>query len=216
MIHPLLPVRAGEPLRVLAVGAHADDIEIGAGATLLRLVASDIELEVCWAVLTSDETREAEARSSAFDFVGPALTSFVAGKLRESYLPYVGAEAKEFVHALHDHIRPDVVFTHCRHDLHQDHRIVSELVSNAFRDQLIFEFEIPKYDGDLAAPNVFFEVTEAQLQRKVELLHQHFPSQATKYWFDERLFTGLARIRGVESRSSSGIAEGFYCRKIVF
>ena len=216
MKHPLLQPSPGQPLRILAIGAHSDDIEIGAGATLLRLVESGVELEVCWAVLTADEDRETEARSSAAELLGPALTEIVVGRLRESYLPYVATEAKDFIHSLRDRIEPDLIFTHCQHDLHQDHRIVAELVSNAFRDHLILGFEIPKYDGDLGSPNVFFEVSEEHVQHKVALLHKHFPSQATKFWFDERLFVGLARIRGVESRSSSGLAEGFYCRKVVF
>lgn len=216
MKHPLLEPSPGQPLRVLAIGAHSDDIEIGAGATLLRLVESGVNLEVCWAVLTSDDGREAEARSSAAELLGAALTDVVFGRLRESYLPYVATETKDFINSLRGRIEPDLIFTHCRHDLHQDHRIVAELVSNAFRDHLILEFEIPKYDGDLGSPNVFFEVSEQQVQQKIALLHKHFPSQATKFWFDERLFVGLARIRGVESRSASGLAEGFYCRKLVF
>lgn len=216
MKHPLLEPSPGEPLRVLAIGAHSDDIEIGAGATLLRLVDSGVRLEVCWAVLTSDDARETEARNSATELLGSALSTLVVGRLRESYLPYVAMEAKDFINSLRERIEPDVIFTHCRHDLHQDHRFVSELVSNAFRNHLMFEFEIPKYDGDLGSPNIFFEISEAQLQRKITHLHKHFPSQATKFWFDERLFSGLARIRGVESRSTSGLAEGFYCRKLVF
>ena len=216
MIHPLFPQVPGRAVRVLLLGAHSDDIEIGMGATLLRLVESGADLEVFWAVATAEGARETEARASAADFAGSRLAGISIGNLRESYLPFVGAATKDFVHSLRDIARPDIVFSHARHDLHQDHRILAEIVPSAFRDQLILEFEIPKFDGDLATPGVYFEVSEAHIKRKVELLTKHFPSQSDKYWFDEALFLGLARIRGVESRSSTGYAEGFYCRKLVF
>jgi len=216
MFKPVIPTPEGRPLRVLAIGAHADDIEIGCGASMLRLAESTASLEVWWAVLTGDDRREDEARRSAKDFVGDALVEVIAGRLSESRLPYEPLPVKEFIHGLHDLVQPDLVFTHCRGDLHQDHRFISELVGQAFRNHLVLEFEIPKFDGDLGSPNVFLEVSESQIHRKIELLHEHFPSQRTKYWFDEQLFLGLARIRGVESRSESGFAEGFYCRKIIF
>jgi LmbE family N-acetylglucosaminyl deacetylase len=214
---PVRPADAGTPLRVLALGAHADDIEIGCGGTLLRL-AEEMHgaIEVCWAVVTADEAREAEAHHGAKAFLdGAASVDVVVGRLRESYLPYEGTAAKDFVHGLAARIQPDVVFTHARHDLHQDHRLISELVGNAFRNHLVLEFEIPKFDGDLTTPNVYVPLTAEQVDRKVELLHACFPSQATKYWFDRELFVGLARIRGVEARSDTGFAEGFHCRKLV-
>jgi LmbE family N-acetylglucosaminyl deacetylase len=217
MWSPALQPPEGHPLRVLALGAHADDIEIGCGGTLLALAERWAgRLEVCWAVATSDAEREVEAHHGAKAFLGDAARVDVAvGRLRESYLPYEGVAAKDFVHELSHRIDPHVVFTHARHDLHQDHRLISELVGNAFRNHLVLEFEIPKYDGDLRTPNVYVPLSGEQIERKVELLHACFPSQATKYWFDRELFVGLARLRGVEARSESGFAEGFHCRKLV-
>lgn len=216
MLAPLLQPADGRPLRLLVLGAHSDDIEIGCGATLLRLVAEQPNLEICWAVATGDDERQAEARASATEVLGRAPDNLVMGGLKESHLPYEGTRTKSFVHGLSDVINPDLVLTHVRHDLHQDHRTLAELVGNAFRDHLVLGFEIPKYDGDLRPPNTYVAVSEEQAHRKVELLHRHFPSQATKYWFDEQLFLGLMRIRGVEARSESGFAEGFHCTKLVF
>lgn len=203
------------PLRILALGAHSDDIEIGCGATLLALGAQHSHVELCWAVATGDATREAEARSSAADFAGNHTYTCVFGGLRESYLPAQWEAAKQFVHSVAAQFDPHVVFTHAKHDQHQDHRTLAELVPNAFRNHLVLGFEIPKYEGDLLPPNVFFEISPDDAKRKVELLHKHFPSQATKYWFDEQMFMGLMRIRGVEARADSGFAEAFHASKIV-
>jgi LmbE family N-acetylglucosaminyl deacetylase len=202
------------PLRILALGAHSDDIEIGCGATLLALAAQHESIELCWAVATGDETREAEARSSAADFAGNHTYTCVFGGLRESYLPAQWETTKAFVHSVANQFDPHVVFTHALHDQHQDHRTLAELVPNAFRNHLVLGFEIPKYEGDLKPPSVFFEVSAEHANRKVELLHRHFPSQATKYWFDSQMFLGLMRIRGVEARAESGFAEAFHASKI--
>lgn len=202
------------PLRVLALGAHSDDIEIGCGATLLALGARHESMELCWAVATGDPTRETEARSSAADFAGKHTYTCVFGGLRESYLPAQWEAAKQFVHRVASQFDPHVVFTHAKHDQHQDHRTLAELVPNAFRNHLVLGFEIPKYEGDLLPPNVFVAVSPEDAKRKVELLHRHFPSQATKYWFDEQMFLGLMRIRGVEARAESGFAEAFHASKI--
>ena len=215
MLSPLLRAPAGRPLRILALGAHADDIEIGCGAALQRLIDEQPDVEVCWAVATGDTARHEEAQASVEDLLGRPPKHLVLGSLPESYLPYEGRAAKRFVHELRDLFDPDLVFTHVRHDMHQDHRTLAELVGNAFRDHLVLGFEIPKYDGDLRPPNVYVAVSENQAHRKVELLHRHFPSQATKYWFDEQLFLGLMRLRGVEAHSSSGFAEAFHCHKLV-
>lgn len=212
---PLLP-RTGGPLRVVALGAHPDDIEIGCGATLLRLMAENAPVEVVWVVLTGDEGRTREAAASAADFTSGAKSlEVVTGGMRDGFLPYSGAEAKELVHAVAGSTDADIVFTHYRSDLHQDHRLVSELTWNAFRDHLVLEYEVPKFDGDLGAPNLFVRAERDTALRKVELLQHHFPSQAGKPWFHPEAFLGLMRLRGIESRSPTEYAEAFYCRKLV-
>lgn len=205
------------PLRVLAMGAHADDIELGCGATLLKLMTDHPDIELRWAVASSDDQRAAEARSCAEDFTKGLRTpaEIIVGSFEDGYLPYEGAEVKRWVHRLGDGFTADAVFTHTSQDLHQDHRFLSELALNAFRNQPIFGFEIPKYDGDLGAPNVFVPVDADLARRKCELAARHYVSQAGKPWFDEETFLGLMRLRGVESRAASGYAEGFYCRKLV-
>jgi LmbE family N-acetylglucosaminyl deacetylase len=213
-----LPLAAlDRPLRVLALGAHADDIELGCGATLLALVEEHPETELCWAVASADGLREDEARSSLAEFAAGLTTPprTVIGDFRDGYLPYTGAAVKEWVHALGEVIVPDVVFTHAPGDLHQDHRLLAELVLNAFRDQLLLGFEIPKYDGDLGRPNLFVHADADRARRKMEIAGRHFASQTGKPWFDDATFLGLMRLRGVESRSPSGYAEAFYCNKLV-
>jgi LmbE family N-acetylglucosaminyl deacetylase len=204
------------PLRVLALGAHADDIEIGCGGTLLRLAAGR-ELDVLWVVLCSTPERAAEARASAGAFLaGVARQRVIVHDHRDGFLPYVGAAVKESFEALKREPAPDVIFTHHRHDLHQDHRLVSELTWNTWRDHLVLEYEIPKYDGDLGSPNLFSALPPALLDRKIALVLEHFRSQAGKPWFDPALFGGLARIRGMECAAAEGLAEAFYCRKAIF
>jgi LmbE family N-acetylglucosaminyl deacetylase len=205
------------PLRVLALGAHADDIELGCGATLLRLFAERPDTELCWAVASADGARADEARSSMAEFTSGLATppTAVIGDFRDGYMPYTGAAVKEWVHALGGEIVPHVVFTHAPGDLHQDHRLLAELTLNAFRDQLLLGFEIPKYDGDLGRPNLFVHAETDVAHRKMEIAARHFASQAGKPWFDEATFLGLMRLRGVESRAPSGLAEAFYCSKVV-
>jgi LmbE family N-acetylglucosaminyl deacetylase len=198
----------GGRLRVLAIGSHADDIEIGCGGTLLRL-ARESELDLHWVVLSATGERADEARASAEAFgAEPDVQGF-----RDAFFRY-GPEVKEFFEELKGRFEPDLVLTHHGADRHQDHRLVSELTWNTFRDHLILEYEIPKYDGDLGAPNVFFELGEEAARRKVELLLESFPSQRGKRWFTEDLFLGLMRIRGMECNSPSGLAEAFYARKL--
>ena len=199
--------------RLLAVGCHADDIEIGLGGTLLTLREANPELAVTCVVLSANETREREARASASAFAGVGA-DVVVRSFRESYFPYAGAELKEFFDGLGREVAPDVVFTHAGGDLHQDHRLVAELTRNTFRDHLILEYEIPKYDGDLGSPNVFVPLSQEVVARKVELLLEHFPSQREKHWFSEDLFRALVRLRGVECASPTAFAEAFYCRKL--
>jgi LmbE family N-acetylglucosaminyl deacetylase len=202
--------------RVLAIGCHADDIEIGCGGTLLRLAATYPQAEVLWVVLSADGARAEEARRSAADFTaGFRSAKVLLGGFRDGFLPYGGGDVKEFFEALKDEIAPDVIFTHQRGDLHQDHRLACELTWNTFRDHLVLEYEVPKYDGDLGAPNVFVHLDRPIVQRKIELLLGHFGSQADRRWFTEDLFRALLRLRGMESNSPSGEAEAFYSRKLV-
>jgi LmbE family N-acetylglucosaminyl deacetylase len=200
--------------RVLAVGCHSDDLEIGCGATLLSLTRSRPDVEVTWVVLGADGGRADEARAGAEAFLAACSRPEVAVHgFRDGFFPYVGGEVKEVFEALKPQ-EPDLVLTHSRHDLHQDHRLVCELTWNTFRDHLILEYEIPKYDGDLPVPNLYVPVPEELARDKVRLLLEAFPSQADKHWFDEELFLGLMRLRGMESRSWSGYAEAFTCRKL--
>ncbi|MGI8781514.1 MAG: PIG-L deacetylase family protein [Solirubrobacteraceae bacterium] len=211
-----LPGHRDEPLRVLALGCHSDDIEIGAGGLLLRLQEVRPQLEVHWVVFSAHGARREEARSSAGD-----LLDRVAGlqvdlhSFRDGYFPYEGADVKNVFEALKDSDAPDLILTHHRQDLHQDHRLVCELTWNTFRDHLVLEYEIPKYDGDLGRPNVFVPVSEEHCRRKVSVLMQHFGTQRDKHWFSEDLFLSLMRVRGMESRSATGYAEAFHGRKLV-
>jgi LmbE family N-acetylglucosaminyl deacetylase len=201
--------------RVLALGSHSDDIEIGCGATLLALTRALPEVEVMWVVLGAEGKREREARASAEAFMGAANRSeVVVHGFRDGFFPYIGGEVKDVFEELKSRLDPDLILTHARHDLHQDHRLVCELTWNTWRDHLILEYEIPKYDGDLGTPNVFVPVSEDVAQEKVRLVLDGFESQAAKHWFDEQLFLGLMRVRGMEGRSPSGYAEAFTCRKL--
>ncbi len=213
----LRPPEVHAPLRVLALGAHADDIEIGCSGTLLQLENVYGELELHWVVLgcpTAERAREAEL--SARHLLGSGEGGDVRiGGFPDAFLPYRGGEVKQYFEELKRVIEPDVVFTHYRHDLHQDHRLVCELTWNTFRDHLILEYEVPKYDGDLGSPNTFVHLDEATADRKVRHILEYFPSQGARRWFTEDLFRALMRIRGMESNSPSGLAEGFYARKLL-
>ena len=204
----------GAPLRVLALGCHADDIEIGCGGTLLALKARR-DLAVRWVVFSTMGERRHEARASAEELLeGVTDPEIVLHDFRDGFLPYDGAAVKERFEDLKD-FAPDLVFTHQRHDLHQDHRLLCELTWNTFRDHLVLEYEIPKYDGDLGTPNVFVPLEADVCRRKVEILMRHFSSQRSKRWFTEDLFYGLMRLRGMESGSTTLHAEAFFGRKLV-
>lgn len=201
--------------RVLALGSHSDDIEIGCGATLLALTRARPELEVTWVVLGAEGEREREARASAEAFLSASERSeIVVHGFRDGYFPYVGTEVKDVFEEMKSRLDPDLILTHARHDLHQDHRVVCELTWNTWRSHLILEYEIPKYDGDLGSPNVFVPVSEELAREKAQLVHQAFASQQGKHWFEEDLFLGLMRIRGMEASAASGYAEAFTCRKL--
>ena len=201
-------------LSVLCLGAHSDDIEIGAGGTILEWIASGVQLEVRWCVLSAIGPRAEEAVASANAFLaGAASKRIELGQFKDGFFPYQGNDIKTWLEVLKADVEPDVILTHRRSDAHQDHREVCQLTWNLFRDHLILEYEIPKWDGDLDQPNVYMPLTSAVLERKIELLHAHFGSQRSKDWFDAETFTGLARLRGMESRSRERYAEAFVLRK---
>jgi LmbE family N-acetylglucosaminyl deacetylase len=199
--------------RVLAVGCHADDIEIGCGGTLLTLTRANPEIHVTWVVLAArgERAREAESSAEAFLAATPHREIRVLGH-RESFLPYEGTAVKESFEELKE-TRPDLVLTHTRNDLHQDHRLACELTWNTFRDHLVLEYEIPKYDGDLGTPNAFVPLDEEVVAVKLRLLHEHFPSQHSRHWFEDEVFLGLMRLRGMET--ATRYAEAFVCRKLL-
>jgi len=203
----------GSPLSLVVLGAHADDIEIGCGGTILRFAEAGIPLHVTWVVLSAAGERADEARASAAAFLAGVPSDVRIGAFRDAFFPH-DPGVKEFVEALKHDIEPDLVLTHTRGDLHQDHRIVCELAWNTFRDHLVLEYEIPKYDGDLGAPNAFVPIEERLVRRKAELLLAHFSTQRSKHWFTEDVFTSLARLRGLECRSPTGFAEAFHARKL--
>ena len=207
--------RPGETLSVLCLGAHSDDIEIGAGGTIIKLIASGVRLNAHWCVLSADPRRADEARSSAAAFLEGAHEACVeVAEFEDSHFPDQRRGIKEWLLDLRTRITPDIVFTHARHDAHQDHREVNQLTWNVFRDHLVFEYEIPKWDGDFGRPNMYVPLPKAALERKVELLQAHFASQqGTKDWFDPETFTGLARLRGMECRAAESYAEAFFVRK---
>lgn len=203
--------------QVLCLGAHCDDIEIGCGGTILELLAANPDIEITWVVFSSNAQRKAEATAGAEAFTGDAARlDLRIFDFRDGFLPYSGTAVKEKFEELKKSIAmPDVIFTHYRHDLHQDHRAVCELTWNTFRNHLIFEYEIPKWDGDLGVPNTFFPVSEQRVSEKVQKLQQTYNSQQTKRWFTDDLFTSIMRIRGMECNSESRFAEGFYTRKLI-
>jgi LmbE family N-acetylglucosaminyl deacetylase len=209
-----LGLNNSDPLRVLCLGAHCDDIEIGCGGTVLKLAGGGRKLELYWVVFSSDDRRKPEALNSAEAFLESVANRKVSiHELRDGFLPYLGSEVKERFEKLRAELSPDLILTHCRNDLHQDHRLVSELTWNTFRNHLILEYEIPKYDGDFGSPNVFVPLDESICRRKIDTILSAFQSQTEKRWFSRDLFFAILRLRGMEANAASGYAEGFYCRK---
>ena len=214
MLELLLNRPASDPVRVLAIGAHPDDIEIGCAGTLLRLVEQGAVSELWWVVLSGTAERAAEAQASAEALLEGVEHRIMLRQFADGFFPYDGRELKEFFEHLKRDFKPDVVFTHQRRDLHQDHRTTCEITWNTWRDHLILEYEIAKYEGDLGHPNVFVPLTDALARRKVELLMRHFPSQSSRSWFRAVTFEALMRLRAVECNAPDGFAEGLYGRKI--
>jgi LmbE family N-acetylglucosaminyl deacetylase len=206
---------SGRSLSVLCLGAHSDDIEIGCGGTLLRLLGERPGTQVNWVVFSADDQREAEARASAADFLADAGAFDVkVHRFRESYFPYNGNEVKSAFEPLKA-TSPDIVFTHRRADQHQDHRTIAELTWNTFRDHLVLEYEIPKFEGDLGHPNLYVPLGDATATRKVELLMAHFGTQRSKRWFRAETFRATMALRAIECNAASGWAEAFHADKLV-
>jgi LmbE family N-acetylglucosaminyl deacetylase len=201
---------------VLCLGAHCDDLEIGCGGTILKLLEHDRPPAVTWVVFSSSEERGREAFESAtFLLQGFKEADVVVNAFRDGFFPSQQAAIKEYFEALKQTISPGLILTHHRNDLHQDHRLISELTWNTFRNHLILEYEIPKYDGDFGSPNVFVPLDEGLCRKKVEHILSAFKTQAGRHWFSEDLFLSILRLRGMESNASSRYAEAFYCRKLL-
>jgi LmbE family N-acetylglucosaminyl deacetylase len=207
--------RTNSSRKVLCLGAHCDDIEIGCGGTILRWLEEYAGLEVYWVVLSSNRKRKQEASKCAGLFLEGARKSKVLIEgFRDGFFPYQGAEIKEYFEALKRRVSPDIVLTHYRDDRHQDHRLVSDLTWNTFRRELILEYEIPKYDGDIGQPNFFIHLSEPVCRRKIKHILDVFKTQTQKHWLTEDTLRAILRLRGVESHAEDKYAEAFYCRKI--
>ena len=216
MLRFQLPTPANRAIRILCVGAHSDDIEIGCGGTILRLLSEYDDVEAYWVVLGSSGQRDAEAVASAEKFLAEARKKeIIVEHFKNSFFPYTGEEIKNFFEKLKETVSPDIVFTHHRGDLHQDHRLTSELTWNTYRNHLILEYEILKYDGDLGSPNLFVHLDETICQKKVTTILDSFETQRDKDWFTVDAFFALLRMRGIESKAPGKYAEAFYCRKVV-
>lgn len=203
------------PLRVLCLGAHSDDLEIGCGGTLLRLIDSHPDLVVRWVVFSADPVREAEARASAQDFLQSVADRDIRIRNhKDGCFPFYGEQIREDFESLKG-FDPAVILTHYREDLHQDHRLIAELTYRTFRNHLILEYEIPKFDGDLGNPNVFVSLPRAVCERKVAAILRHFESQRKRAWFSAETFMAIMRLRGVGVAAPDGYAEGLYCRKMM-
>jgi LmbE family N-acetylglucosaminyl deacetylase len=206
----------GAPLRILCLGAHCDDIEIGCGGALLRLLAERPGSTVRWMVFSSNPIREAETRAAAGELLaGAAQREVIVKQFRDGYLPFHGIEVKDAFEAAKRDFQPELILTHHRHDRHQDHRMVAELTWNTYRDHLVVEYEIPKYEGDLGTPNLYFPLPAAAARRKIDILMRSYPSQAGKRWFRPETFEAVLRLRGIECNAPEGFAEAFHATKLV-
>ncbi len=215
MLALTLPKKNSGPLKILCLGSHSDDIEIGCGGTILWLLAGQQEIEVAWVVFGSSNKRDQEARDSAARFLIQAKNKNVIVKnFRDGFFPFEGAQIKNYFEELKS-VSPDLIFTHNRKDAHQDHRLIAELTWNTFRNHLILEYEIPKYDGDMGQPNLFVPLDQEIYEKKIHYIVEAFETQRSKQWFGKDTFLALMRLRGMECVAPSGYAEAFYCRKLV-
>jgi len=210
-----LPGKDKEPFVVLCLGAHSDDIEIGCGGTVLHLKSALPRSSFHWVVFSAAGPRGHEATKAAELFTAGCEKKIILKHYRDGFLPYSGGEVKDFFEELKGQVNPDLIFTHWRGDAHQDHRLLAELTWNTFRDHLILEYEVPKYDGDLGQPSLFVPLPEELCRKKVRHILDAFPSQHSKLWFQEDTFMSLMRLRGMECNAPSGHAESFHCRKLV-
>jgi LmbE family N-acetylglucosaminyl deacetylase len=200
---------------VLCLGSHSDDIEIGCGGTVLKLIQDYPQAHFSWIVFSAKDERAEEAERSANCFLKAAASRSVDIKQYvDGFFPYVGGEIKSHFEQLKKDTSPDLILTHYGQDLHQDHRLIAELTWNTFRDHLILEYEIPKYDGGLGSPNFFVPISDAIRRQKMAYILENFRTQSTKRWFSEDTFQALMRLRGMESNSETSYAEAFYCRKL--
>jgi LmbE family N-acetylglucosaminyl deacetylase len=210
-----LPAR-GDRLAVLCLGAHSDDIEIGAGGTLLQWISSGALLDVHWCVLSALGEREKEARRSAAAFLSGAASAHIdVMGFKDGFFPVEGEKIKSWFETLKLRIQPDLILTHRGDDAHQDHREVCRHTWSTFRDHLVLEYEIPKWDGDFGRPNLYVPLSAGVLARKIDLLIEHFGTQRSKDWFDQDTFRGLARLRGMECRAPERFAEAFFANKLI-
>jgi LmbE family N-acetylglucosaminyl deacetylase len=200
---------------VLLLGAHSDDIEIGCGGTVLRLVAANPGAAVHWIVFSGQGSRAQEAEASAARFLEQAASRTVeVHQFRDGFFPSEHARIKTYFEELKVKVDPDLIFTHYRDDLHQDHRVISELTWNTYRRHTVLEYEVPKWDGDLGHPNVYVPLAEETARHKVKILMESFGTQQGKHWFDEETFNGLMRLRALECNAESKRAEAFFGRKV--
>lgn len=206
----------GGPFTVLCLGAHSDDIEIGCGGTLLRLKEMYPAIRFYWVVFSATGPREEEAKKGADLFTAGSAAQVTLKSFRDGFLPYLPGEVKDLFEQLKEQVAPDLIFTHSGSDAHQDHRLVCELTWSTFRNHLILEYEIPKYDGDLGRPNIFVPLDEPVYTQKLDYLLDTFRTQSQKHWFRRDTFLGLMRLRGMEACAPSGYAEAFCCRKALF
>ncbi len=212
---PLQLQQSEAPLKILCLGSHSDDIEIGCGGSILRLLSEHQRVDITWVVFSSNHEREQEARHSAELFLHQAARKdVIIEHFRDGFFPFDGAKIKDFFESL-KRLSPDVIFSHSRKDAHQDHRLLAELTWNTFRNHLVLEYEIPKYDGDLGQPNLFVPLDQETYEKKVGYLMEAFKTQRGKRWFEKETFLALMRLRGMECNAPSGYAEGFYSRKLV-
>jgi LmbE family N-acetylglucosaminyl deacetylase len=216
MIQLSLEGAARGGLTILCLGAHSDDIEIGCGGTILRLSEQYPDCTFHWAVFSAIGVRAAEAQCAAVRFTGSAhLKGPVLKTFPDGFLPFVGSDVKTVFEDMKKEVSPDLIFTHNRKDAHQDHRLIAEMTWNTFRNHLILEYEIPKYDGDMGQPGVFVPLEPEVYQKKTQYIMDAFQSQHNKHWFQPETFLSLMRLRGMECNAPSGYAEAFYCRKLV-
>jgi LmbE family N-acetylglucosaminyl deacetylase len=215
MIKFTLDKKSNEVVNVLCLGAHSDDIEIGCGGTILRLIEEFPGSTFHWVVFSAIGVRKAEAQRAAESFAGSRLACLLLKEFRDGFMPFAGSEVKATFEELKQAVSPDLILTHNRNDAHQDHRLLADLTWNTFRNHLILEYEIPKYDGDLGQPSVYVPLKTELCQAKIGHLMDGFQSQHGKHWFEESTFRALMRLRGMECNSPSGCAEAFYCRKLL-